>query len=95
MPMVQGDPHDDPHAPKQRIANTRKLLIWAALIMSVLLMGSSLVTATLVPPLDMKHVEKEDIPTLTAAEIAKLDPAIYQKAIRLEKDYRGPAVERT
>ncbi len=56
MPMIQGDPSDDPHKPKTRIRNARKLLLVAALIMSVLLMGSSLVTATLINPADL-HAE--------------------------------------
>jgi len=40
MPLVRG--------PK-RIHNTRKLLLWAALIMSVMLISSSFVTTTLIP----------------------------------------------
>ncbi len=43
MPLVRGA------ASETRIADTRKLLISAALIMSVLLIGSSLVTTVLVP----------------------------------------------
>jgi hypothetical protein len=56
MPMIEADPGDDPHKPESRIRNTRKLLLVAALIMSVLLMGSSLVTATLINP---DHLHKE------------------------------------
>jgi hypothetical protein len=49
MPLVRGE-GDDAHAVLQsRIANTRKLLRTAALIMSVLLIGSALVTTTLIP----------------------------------------------
>ncbi len=43
MPLVEGDI-------PQRIRNTRKLLMTAALIMSVFLLGSSVVTATLIEP---------------------------------------------
>ena len=50
MPLVKGDPGDDPEHPKGRIRNTRKLLRTAALIMSVLLIGSSVATTLLVPP---------------------------------------------
>ena len=50
MPLVQGDPDDDPKHPKGRIRNARKLLTTAALIMSVMLVGSSIVTTTLIPP---------------------------------------------
>ncbi|HEV2707909.1 MAG TPA: hypothetical protein VGV59_18460 [Pyrinomonadaceae bacterium] len=50
MPLVKGDPGDTQHRPLGRIRNTRKLLTGAALIMSVLLILSSLVTTTLIPP---------------------------------------------
>jgi hypothetical protein len=50
MPLVQGDPGDDPERPLGRIRNARKLLTTAALIMSVLLLTSSLVTTLLIPP---------------------------------------------
>ena len=49
MPLVKGDPDDDPERPAGRIRNTRKLLLSAALTMSVLLMLSSLTTTLLVP----------------------------------------------
>jgi hypothetical protein len=50
MPLVRGDPGDTPQNPGGRIRNTKKLLTAAALIMSVLLVGSSIVTAKLIPP---------------------------------------------
>ena len=50
MPLVQGDAGDTPEMPAGRIRNTRKLLRTAALIMSVLLIGSSFVTTLLIPP---------------------------------------------
>lgn len=49
MPLVKGHPNDHPKRPKGRIANTRKLLATAAIIMSVFLLGSSLVTSILIP----------------------------------------------
>jgi hypothetical protein len=49
MPLVRGDPTDTEAAPAGRIRNTKKLLRTAALIMSVMLMGSSFVTAVLIP----------------------------------------------
>ncbi|MDQ5935582.1 MAG: hypothetical protein QG574_2888 [Cyanobacteriota bacterium erpe_2018_sw_21hr_WHONDRS-SW48-000092_B_bin.40] len=49
MPLVRGAESDDPNQPKKRIANTRKLLLSAALIMSVMLMASSIVTTVLIP----------------------------------------------
>jgi hypothetical protein len=49
MPLVEGDPTDTEEKPEGRIRNTRKLLLTAALIMSVLLISSSLVTTVLIP----------------------------------------------
>lgn len=50
MPLVQGQPHDSIEQPKGRIKNTGRLLTCAALIMSVFLMSSSLVTTLLIDP---------------------------------------------
>jgi hypothetical protein len=49
MPLVKGEASDAHHHHYGRIKNTRKMLLTAALIMSVLLMASSMVTATLIP----------------------------------------------
>ncbi|TQJ52162.1 Na+/proline symporter [Phycicoccus sp. SLBN-51] len=49
MPLVKGDRDDDPDQPAGRIRNARKLLTTAALVMSVLLITSSLVTTLLIP----------------------------------------------
>ena len=50
MPMVRGNPGDTEERPEGRIHNTRKLLLSAALIMSVFLLGSSIVTTFLIEP---------------------------------------------
>jgi hypothetical protein len=55
MPLVQGDDsaaarHDPEAAIRGRIENTKKLLTTAAVIMSVMLLGSSLATTMLIPP---------------------------------------------
>jgi hypothetical protein len=50
MPLVRGNPADTPEQPEGRIHNTRKLLLCAAAIMSVFLMGSSIVTSFLIEP---------------------------------------------
>ena len=66
MPLVKGDPDDVETAPKHisetgssvdpaeglrgRISNGKKLLTAAALIMSVMLVGSSIITSMLIPP---------------------------------------------
>lgn len=49
MPLVKGDPGDDVKRPAGRIRNTRRLLLWAALIMSSMLIASSVVTTALIP----------------------------------------------
>lgn len=50
MPLVKGNPDDDPEKPVGRIRNTGKLLTASAVIMSVMLICSSLVTTLLIPP---------------------------------------------
>ena len=50
MPLVQGDLSDSEDRPVGRIRNTKKLLATAAIIMSVALVCSSLVTTLLIPP---------------------------------------------
>lgn len=50
MGHVKGDEQDNVQQPKGRIRNTRKLLVTAAIIMSVGLIGSSFVVAMLIPP---------------------------------------------
>jgi hypothetical protein len=49
MPLIRGGPDDTPERPTGRIRNTRRLLLAAALIMSVFLIASSFVTITLIP----------------------------------------------
>ncbi len=48
MPLVRGHLTDDPNHPEGRIRNTQRLLLTAAAIMSVLLLCSSLLVATLI-----------------------------------------------
>jgi hypothetical protein len=49
MPLVRGEKGDDPDHPSGRIRNTVKLMRTAALIMSVMLIGSSVITTFLIP----------------------------------------------
>jgi hypothetical protein len=49
MPLVEGDPLDNPQRPAGRIRNAKKLLRTAALTMSVFLIGSAVVTTLLIP----------------------------------------------
>ncbi len=50
MPNVRGFSTDDAGAPEGRIKNTRRLLLTAALIMSVLLITSAVVCTVMIPP---------------------------------------------
>src|SRR5215212_12066780 len=50
MPLVRGDEDDGLERPDGRIRNTRKMLTTAALIMSLYLITTSLVTTVLIPP---------------------------------------------
>ena len=49
MPLVKGDENEDPEHPVGRIRNGKRLLMTAALIMSVYLIGSSVATTLLIP----------------------------------------------
>ncbi|HVK17805.1 MAG TPA: amino acid transporter [Fimbriiglobus sp.] len=59
MPHVRGRPDDDPRRPAGRIRNAQWLLLTAAAIMSVYLLGSSVVVSTLIPPADITPVTAE------------------------------------
>lgn len=50
MPLVRGQPDDDPERPKGKIRRTRLLLSVAAITMSLYLLGSTLITTVLIPP---------------------------------------------
>jgi hypothetical protein len=54
MPLVRGAADDDPLYPTGRIRNTRRLLVTAASLMSVFLIGSSFATALLIPAADFQ-----------------------------------------
>lgn len=58
MPLVEGDEDDTPENPKGRVRHTRMLLATAAGIMSVFLLGSAIVTATLIPPHELLKPER-------------------------------------
>jgi hypothetical protein len=72
MPLVKGRPDDDPKNPRGRIRNTRRLLITAALIMSVGLLGSSLLLATLIEPNALVNIGPDGTPL---PETGKKPPA--------------------
>jgi len=55
MPLIEGDEGDNPHIPMGRIRNARRLLLTSAVIMCVLLMGSSLVVTLLIPEIELRE----------------------------------------
>ncbi len=59
MTLVRGDKKDSHESPHGRIKNTRKLLLTAAVIMSVFLIGSSLSTVLLITPEQFEGEAKE------------------------------------
>jgi hypothetical protein len=65
MPLIRGDPDDTEANPVGRIRNTRKLLVSAAVIMSVFLLTSSVAVSALIPP--------EALVTVNAAGEARRD----------------------
>jgi hypothetical protein len=78
MPLVRGNADDSPEDPKGRIRNTRKLLITAAVTMSVYLISSSLVVACLVPP---EHLSKVDAAGADRPGIADSDLKAKDRAL--------------
>ncbi|RYG31636.1 APC family permease, partial [bacterium] len=55
MPLVKGRPNDSEKRPEGRIKNTQRLLASAAILMSVFLLTSSLVTTLLIPEAEFKE----------------------------------------
>ena len=55
MPLVKGFPTDTDRRPEGRIKNTRRLMTTAAIVMSVFLLTTSLVTTLLIPPAEFKE----------------------------------------
>ncbi|MEZ0324294.1 MAG: amino acid transporter [Fimbriimonas sp.] len=62
MPLVKGGAGENPKRPVRRIANTRKMLSTAALIMSVFLLASSVIT--------IAHIPSEEFRAATATHAA-------------------------
>jgi hypothetical protein len=54
MPLVEGTGQTEEEVLQSRIANTRKLLRSAALIMSLMLVGSAIITATMIPAHELR-----------------------------------------
>jgi len=78
MPLVRGRPDDDPKEPRGRIANTRRLLVTAAAIMSIYLIASSLVVACLIPA---EHLTKVDAAGTEIPGVADTDLKAKDRAL--------------
>jgi hypothetical protein len=78
MPLVKGNPDDTAEEPKGRIRNTRKLLLTAAVIMSLYLVGSSVVVACLVPP---EHLTRVDAAGAERPGVADTDVKAKDRAL--------------
>ena len=72
MPLLRGDPGDQEDYPKGRVRNARKLLTAAALIMSVFLITSSIVTTTLIPAEAWKESTTPGVETANGRALAYL-----------------------
>jgi hypothetical protein len=83
MPLVKGDKGDTHDRPAGRISNTRKLLRSAALIMSVMLIASSVVTTMLIP------AEKFNAPLPGAAGEAHNETAYGRALAYLAYEFFG------
>jgi len=66
MPLIRGGPGDTPAYPAKRIRNTGRLLLTAAVIMSIFLMSSSLVVTTLIEPEALVDVDATGNPMPSA-----------------------------
>ena len=81
MPLVKGASGDTYENPQGRVRNTRKLLLSAALIMSVFLLASSLSTTLLIPPEAFHKATETTALTELSRELGRpLDTEIVGKA---------------
>lgn len=62
MPLIRGAKSDTPDHPEGRIASTQRLLLTAALIMSVMLLASSVSVTMLIPADDLVNPGGEELP---------------------------------
>lgn len=87
MPLVRGEKGDTYERPVGRIRNTRKLLVSAALIMSVFLLTSSFITTTLIPAEEFRAA------TATSPAGAANDRALAYLAHRYLGEWFGSAYD--
>ena len=84
MPLIRGGPAEDPLP--ERIRNTKKLLITAAIVMSIYLLASSLVVSTLVDPVEF---DKNRVPTANERTLAYI--AHGESTTKINTFVFGPA----
>jgi hypothetical protein len=60
MPLIKGDETDTEDQPAGRVRNTRKLLVTAAVIMSVFLLTTAVLVCTLIPPEAFKELTPQE-----------------------------------
>lgn len=94
MPLIKGDATDTSANPEGRVRNTRRLLLTAALIMSVCLLGSSMVVSTLIPPADQLLFDETGKPVSEEAWPADKPkpkpPAAHERALAYLAHNEGP-----
>lgn len=85
MPLIRGDKSDTQSKPEGRIRNTHKMLTTVAVIMSVYLILSSLVTTLLIPPAEFRSAQPARAAVEYQAATATTPEILAQPAV--------PAVE--
>lgn len=88
MPLVKGDPDDLPEKPAGRIRNAGKLLTTAAVLMSLLLMGSSTVTSMIVPAREFEP----ELAFFTATEQVPTQARVKGKLVQISPEQVSQAV---
>ena len=78
MPLIKGNAGDDPDRPAGRIRGAVKLLVTAALIMSLFLLGSSMAVSTLIAPEALE--EKGPAENRALAYLAHGEPLVTGEA---------------
>lgn len=88
MPLIKGDPNDSYAEPAGKIRSTRRLLLTAALIMSVFLLGSSTVVSILIAP--EKLIEASAEPGHHAPPGAEKKAEAANRALAYLSRWEGP-----
>lgn len=101
MPLVHGEGDTPEQKLAGRIHGTRKLLLTAAVIMSCFLMGSSLITVTLIPAEELmtasatsSHVESQTAPLAKPAVVSPPESQNSTTALPVAEHRPGKAANR-